>query len=94
MEKTFVILEQAKDKKVKMEIDMKLYFAPIDGVTGRIYRNAFTKFFVSPDKYFAPFISPCHNPKLKGKEIRELLPENNENINLVPQIMANNPEIS
>ena len=71
---------------------MKLYFAPIDGVTGRIYRNAFTKFFVSPDKYFAPFISPCHNPKLKGKEIRELLPENNENINLVPQIMANNPE--
>ena len=46
---------------------MKLYFAPIDGVTGRIYRNAFTKFFVSPDKYFAPFISPCHNPKLKGK---------------------------
>ena len=35
---------------------MKLYFAPIDGVTGRIYRNAFTKFFVSPDKYFAPFI--------------------------------------
>ena len=41
---------------------------------------------------FAPFISPCHNPKLKGKEIRELLPENNENINLVPQIMANNPE--
>ena len=71
---------------------MKLYFAPIDGVTGRIYRNAFTKFFVSPDKYFAPFISPCHNPKLKGKEIRELLPENNENINLVPRIMANNPE--
>ena len=59
---------------------MKLYFAPIDGVTGRIYRNAFTKFFVSPDKYFAPFISPCHNPKLKGKEIRELLPENNENM--------------
>lgn len=49
---------------------MKLYFAPIDGVTGRIYRNAFTKFFVSPDKYFAPFISPCHNPKLKGKEIQ------------------------
>ena len=52
--KTFVILEQAKDKS-KMEIDMKLYFAPIDGVTGRIYRNAFTKFLSHRTNIFAPF---------------------------------------
>lgn len=72
---------------------MKFYFAPLDGVTGFIYRNAFAKFFGGPDKYFAPFISPCHNPKLKGKEIKDLLPENNYyDIYLVPQIMANNPE--
>lgn len=72
---------------------MNIYFAPLDGVTGFIYRNAFADFFGGPDKYFAPFISPCHNPKLKGKEIKDLLPENNhEKVNLVPQIMANNPE--
>lgn len=72
---------------------MKRYFAPIDGVTGFLYRNAFADFFGGPDKYFAPFISPCHNPKLKGKEIRDLLPENNSNkVKLIPQIMANNPE--
>lgn len=70
---------------------MKIYFAPLDGVTGFIYRNAFADFFEGPDKYFAPFISPCHNPKLKGREIKDLLPENNsEKVNLVPQIMANN----
>lgn len=72
---------------------MKLYFAPLDGVTGFIYRNAFADFFGGPHKYFAPFISPCHNPKLKGKEIRDLLLENNsEKVTLVPQIMANNAE--
>lgn len=72
---------------------MKFYFAPLDGVTGFIYRNAFAEFFGGPDKYFAPFISPCHNPRLKGKEIKDLLPENNHSeIYLVPQIMANNPE--
>lgn len=72
---------------------MKIYFAPLDGVTGFIYRNAFAEFFGGPDKYFAPFISPCHNPKLKGREIKDLLPENNsEKVNLIPQIMANNAE--
>lgn len=72
---------------------MKIYFAPLDGVTGFIYRNAFADFFGGPDKYFAPFISPCHNPKLKGREIKDLLPENNsEKVNLIPQIMANNAE--
>lgn len=72
---------------------MKIYFAPLDGVTGFIYRNAFADFFGGPDKYFAPFISPCHNPKLKGREIKDLLPESNsEKVNLIPQIMANNAE--
>lgn len=77
----------------RMEKQMKLYFAPLDGVTGFIYRNAFADFFGGPDKYFAPFISPCHNPKLKGREIKDLLPENNsKKVRLVPQIMANNAE--
>lgn len=42
------------------------------------------------DKYYAPFISPCVNDKLKGKEIRDILPENNSGkVNLVPQILTN-----
>ena len=70
---------------------MKIYFAPLDGVTSHIYRNAYADFFEGVDKYFAPFISPCHNPKLKGKEIQDLLPENNnDKVRLIPQIMANN----
>jgi tRNA-dihydrouridine synthase len=75
------------------DIVMKIYFAPLDGVTGFIYRNAHADFFGGPDKYFAPFISPCHNPKLKGKEIKDIIPENNsDKVKLIPQIMANNWE--
>lgn len=88
-ESCFVIMIKNRDWSELM----KFYFAPLDGVTGFIYRNAFADFFGGPDKYFAPFISPCHNPKLKGREIKDLLPENNSRkVSLVPQIMANNAE--
>lgn len=69
---------------------MKFYFAPLEGVTGFTYRNAFADLFGGMDKYYAPFISPSVNDKMKGKEIRDLLPENNNgNINLIPQILTN-----
>ena len=69
---------------------MEFYFAPLEGVTGFTYRNAYNDLFDDVDKYYAPFISPSINDRLKGKEIRDLLPENNsKGINLVPQILAN-----
>lgn len=71
---------------------MNIYFAPLEGITGYIYRNIHNELFSGVKKYYAPFVSPCHNPKMKGKEIRDLLPENNENINVIPQILSNNPE--
>lgn len=72
---------------------MNFYFAPLEGITGFTYRNAFADLFGGPDKYYAPFVSPSVNERMRGKEIRDLLPENNHpNINLVPQILANNAE--
>ena len=35
---------------------MKFYLAPMEGITGYIYRNAYAKFFNNIDKYFTPFI--------------------------------------
>ena len=31
---------------------MKYYLAPMEGITGFIYRNAYEKFFHNIDKYF------------------------------------------
>lgn len=71
---------------------MKYYLAPLEGITGYIYRNAYNKVFGNIDKYFAPFIVPNQSKKFKTKEINDILPENNEGIVLVPQILTNNAE--
>lgn len=71
---------------------MKYYLAPMEGITGYIYRNAYEKFFHNIDKYFTPFIVANKSRSLKTKELRDVLPENNKNINIVPQILTNDSE--
>ena len=71
---------------------MKYYLAPMEGITGYIYRNAYEKYFHNIDKYFTPFIVPNQSLSLKTKELRDLLPENNEGLNVVPQILTNDAE--
>ena len=78
---------------------MKFYVAPLEGVTGYLYRNAFHACFDRVDgdpdaqmsiaKYYAPFISPGNHKKLTSKESRDIAPANNQGICLVPQILTN-----
>ncbi len=69
---------------------MKFYFAPMEGVTGYIYRNAHAAFFNPVDKYFSPFIVANQHGNFKTKEIKDVLPENNRGIPLIPQLLTNN----
>ncbi|GAB6169793.1 tRNA-dihydrouridine synthase family protein [Clostridium carnis] len=71
---------------------MKHYLAPMEGITGYIYRNSYEKFFGNIDKYFTPFIVPNKSKSLKTKELRDILPENNKKMNIVPQILTNDSE--
>lgn len=72
---------------------MKYYFAPLEGISGYIYRNAYEKFFPNNiDKYFTPFIVPNQSKSLKTKEFRDVLPENNNGLNIIPQILTNDSE--
>ena len=71
---------------------MKYYLAPMEGITGYIYRNSYKKFFNNVDKYFTPFIVTNQSRSLKTKELRDVLPENNEGMNIVPQILTNDSE--
>ncbi|WP_099192515.1 tRNA dihydrouridine synthase [Tepidibacter mesophilus] len=68
---------------------MKYYLAPMEGITGYIYRNSYEKIFDNIDKYFTPFIATNESKSLKTKELRDVLPENNEGMNIVPQIITN-----
>ena len=71
---------------------MEFYFAPMEGVAGYIYRNTYNKYFNNVDKFFAPFISTSPNGIKKMKEFKDILPENNKNINIVPQLLSNSYE--
>lgn len=67
---------------------MKCYLAPMEGITGYIYRNAYHHMFYPMDKYFTPFLVPNQNWKLKSKELNDVLPEHNEGLNVIPQILT------
>lgn len=73
---------------------MKFYFAPMEGITGYIYRSAHHACFYPADKYFTPFISPKHNSKksFTARELNDILPEHNQGLHLVPQILTNQSE--
>lgn len=69
---------------------MNFYFAPMEGLTGYVYRNAHHAFFNNINKYFSPFITANQGESLKARELNELLPENNKGIVLIPQLLTNN----
>lgn len=71
---------------------MKFYFAPMEGITTYIYRNAHHKYYGGVEKYYAPFVSPGPNQGLSVKEVKDILPEKNEGVPMIPQIMTNRSE--
>lgn len=71
---------------------MKIYFAPMEGVTSYIFRNAHHKYYGGIDKYFTPFIAPNQAHCFSPREKRDILPENNQGITIVPQILTNKAE--
>lgn len=75
-----------------MKSKTKFYFAPMEGVAGYIYRNIYHEYFGHIDKFFAPFISTSPNGIKKMKEFKDILPENNENVCLIPQLLSNNAD--
>ena len=69
----------------------KIEFAPLQGYTDAIYRTIHNKVFGGINCYYSPFIR-LEKGEVRQKDIKDILPENNENINLVPQIIVNSNE--
>ncbi len=71
---------------------MQVYFAPLEGITGFVFRNAYEKYYGGVDKYFTPFITPHTKKNMDMREKRDILPENNRGIYVVPQVLTNKSE--
>ena len=67
----------------------QLYLAPLRGVTDYIYRNTFTGHFDGFDGALAPFIPTVTADRFKPSHFKDILPENNPTLPIVPQIIGN-----
>ena len=53
-------------------------FAPMEGITGRIFRRVFNLHFKGVTDYYTPFITPKEKRGIDKKDVKELLPAHNE----------------
>ncbi len=67
---------------------MRYLCAPMEGVTGYVFRNAYHQVFEDFDEYITPFLSPTTDCVLSPKEIKEIEPDHNQGMNIVPQIIT------
>lgn len=70
---------------------MRIYFAPMEGITDAIFRQVFQARFGGVDKYFMPFVSPSSSLSYTVRQDFELSPEQNRGLFAVPQILARDP---
>ena len=68
---------------------MELSFAPMEGITYSVYRRIHAEMFPGADRYYAPFIAPDSAGRFKAGNLRDVLPENNASVRLVPQLLCN-----
>ncbi len=73
-----------------MEDKIKIYMAPMEGITGYVFRRTYFKHFNQIDTYFTPFIA---SRGLSSKEKKDVLPEHNEGMHVIPQILANQADV-
>ncbi len=64
--------------------------APLQGFTDYKFRNVYNEYFGGIDKFYSPYIRLTNDKKIKNRQVKDILPENNKNINLIPQILTNN----
>ena len=68
---------------------MKLYFAPLEGITTSIFRVAHSELFGACDGYFTPFLTPTENERITRKTLKDIMPEKNKGISLTVQVLIN-----
>lgn len=67
-----------------------LILAPMRGLTTVHYRKAFVHHFQGLDAEMAPFIPTVNADKINPKLLKDVLPENNSGLPLIPQLIGNN----
>lgn len=73
-------------------MSFKLLSSPLQGFTDFRFRNAFNKHFGGIDTFYSPYIRLNGKLKIKASYERDILPENNTKLEVIPQIITNDAE--
>lgn len=68
-----------------------LILAPIRGITDCHFRTLFQRHFPGFDSALAPFINPQRHSNFQPKQLKDLLPEENRELVVVPQLLHTDP---
>lgn len=67
--------------------------APMEGLTGHIFRRVHAECFGAFDRYYTPFLPPPRvGSSFGGRARKEVDPAQNEGLNVVPQLLTNNAD--
>ena len=66
-----------------------IILAPLQGFTDLTFRNVWARHFNGIDEAIAPFISTMGQQRLKPIRLKDVAPENNQHLFVIPQIMGN-----
>ena len=70
-----------------MQKTLPIHFAPLQGYTDVIYRNAHAACFGGIDAYYAPFVR-LEKGTFRHRDVRGIEPGNNQVPHLIPQLIA------
>ena len=60
----------------------------MEGLTDYIFRNTHHRLFPGLDRYYTPFLSPTADGRFDRKAFRDVFPENNAGVPVVPQLLT------
>lgn len=66
---------------------MKIYQAPLQGSTDFDFRITLAELIGGIDKYFIPYLSYGKGREIKRSQLRDVFPENNTDLPVVPQVL-------
>jgi len=73
-------------------MSFRLLSSPLQGFTDFRFRNAFNKYFGGIDTFYSPYIRLNGTLEIKPAYERDILPENNTDLELIPQIITNDAD--
>ena len=73
-------------------MSLTLLSSPLQGFTDFRFRNAFQHYFGGIDTFYSPYIKLNGKLAIKGSYERDILPENNTTLEVIPQIITNDAE--